>query len=801
MSNNHSDVYLSELDLSAVIANAINSAAAIVFASKQGPVGMQRTTNVKQFIAMYGKPNPQVSYGHYCALAFLQQANSLYPTRAVGAGAVYGGSVLQNLSVNTSSQFNYPLSNPVSFNPASSINGSTSTEQNLAYFFAVGPGSYASNVAVGIASNNLVPLGTVTASLSTTVQELALTNYNLTAPTQVATVSLANQATLTGAVTINSIALTTGQYVLLVAQTIPSQNGVWLVNTSGAWTQSTSTIAFDTSTSHIWTVTAVGSTSWTQYVWTIGGITVQNNDLCLFNGQTTAGQNGVYRYSSTTGTWTFVTTQPPSIVAAGQYLFNLVGSVYVQDFTFAGSTLQASLYTYYVTKVNAAGETLPVMTTITPGTSGNVVELNWTADPLATSYRVYGRVANTIGLLGTTTINSFTDTGLLVPDTTKTYPTTYTGTNTFSVQIYDLTQNSASPVESFAVTLQANVNGLGQQTQMDTVINDATNGSNYIACVNSAASYTTVPLVYSTPKMPLSGGSSGVAVADSDIIAAWQNYVSKTVVSVNMLINGGYSTPAVQTAMDLIARTRQDCTTILDMPSTSQTAAGAVDYRMNKLNLNSNASALYTPDVLITDTYNGNQILVPVSGYVAAQYAYADSNSSPAQAPAGLQYGVLPVNGVRVVYDEADMDLMSANQVNYVRQFPGLGYVIMEAWTLQSEMSALSFVPVRRMINNIEQAVQKALMGSLWSADDPATEDRIVSLITDYLEAKKQAGQIQNYDIESNSTNNPLNDVNQGILHVDTYILPTMPTQRILLRTIITKAGLSFQEAALLAAG
>ena len=798
MSNNHSDVYLSELDLSQVIANVINSSGALVFASSQGPLGMQFMTNTKQFVSTYGAPNPQVSYAHYAALAFLQQANQLYSTRVVGAGAVYGGSVLQNLAVNSTSQFNYPLSVPSNFDPTQSINGSTNELQNLAYFYAIGPGSYASNVAVAVDSLNMLAPAGVTLANPTVVQELALTNFLLTAPTSVVTASLTNQPP-TGAATINGIVLTTGQYVLLVSQTTAQQNGVWQVNTAGAWTQTSAVTALTTDLQQTWQLQPTGTYTWQQFVWVIGGVTVQNNDLCLFNGQTLSTQNGVYRYSSATQSWSLLATQPPSIVIGGKYLFNLTSGVYIQDTTFSGSTLGAGTFNYYITAVNSIGETLATMSTTTLASSGNINELSWNTVAKATSYKVYGRTTGSIGLLGTSTTPSFTDTGVLTPNTTMTYPTTYAGTNLFNVQVYDLTKNVGSPVEQFTVTLQANVNGYGQQTQMDLVVNDPTNGSNYVRVVNPAAAYSTVPLIFTTPKMPLSGGSSGAVVTDSTIIAGWQNYASKITVSVNILINGGYSTPAVQTAMDVIAQGRKDCTTVLDVPSSQQSSTAAVNYRVNTLNLNSNYSALYTPDVLITDTYNGMALLVPPSGYVAAQYAYADANASPAQSPAGLTYGVLPVNVVRTVYLEGDMDLLQANQINYIRQMPRQGFVIMEASTLQSSTSALSFVSVRRILNVVETATQQALMISLWALDDPNTETRIVSMINDYLESKKQAGQISDYNVVSNLSNNPLNDVNQGILHVDTYILPKLPIQRILLRTIITKQGITFQEAALLA--
>lgn len=102
-------------------------------------------------------------------------------------------------------------------------------------------------------------------------------------------------------------------------------------------------------------------------------------------------------------------------------------------------------------------------------------------------------------------------------------------------------------------------------------------------------------------------------------------------------------------------------------------------------------------------------------------------------------------------------------------------------------------------MNVIEQATKNALLYSLWDPLDPATEIRIVGMLNSYLQALKLSSQIQDYNVISSTANNPVNDLNQGILQVDVYILPTLPIQQIRERIIITKQGISFQQAAVLA--
>ena len=73
------------------------------------------------------------------------------------------------------------------------------------------------------------PLAVVGAPLSANAEQYELLVY-------AHAVSTANQATLSGPQTIDGIALTAGQFVLLKNQTTASQNGLWVVN-AGAWTR------------------------------------------------------------------------------------------------------------------------------------------------------------------------------------------------------------------------------------------------------------------------------------------------------------------------------------------------------------------------------------------------------------------------------------------------------------------------------------------------------------------------------------------------------------------------------------
>ena len=624
--NPSSGVYVTEIDLSQAISQASTTVGAIVITAKQGPIGSYKLiTNSQQFLQLYGNPDSTVGFGHYAALAFLQEASQLYVVRAIGSGALYGGVMLQEMTATTSALYNDPQANPAAVNFATTLNGAL---ENLAYFYAIGPGSYAQNVAVSI------------------------TSLNLTAPANL-------------------------------------------------------------------TASAVAS----------------------------------------------------------------------------GGTLGASTRQYVVTASNTTGETvMSTSASVTLTGSNNGVLLSWNAVAQASAYNVYLQVGGTYELLTTVTTNTFTDTGALTPEATVNPPASYAGTPYFTVNVFDLTKNAVVPVEQWKCSLQNNTDGLGNQTELAQVLNAST-GSNYINVVNNGTNLSSVPLVFSVGQQALSGGSSGAAVTDSTVINAMQLFANKEDVSINILIGGGWVSPAVQLAMDTLATTRQDTISVIDVPSADQTSQAAVAYRNNTLNLNSNYSALYTPDLYILDTYNNLQLYVPPSGYAAAIMARTDRLAQPWYAPAGLNRGLLNILGVRQVYQQGDRDALQQAQINYVRKFPGQGYAIMEAYTLQSKLSALSFIPVRRMLMVIETAVSKALLYSLWEPNDPILQQQITTIIGQYLDTIVATRGIKSYQVLCNTIDNPANTTANGTLVVQVYIIPVLPVARISLEMIIMGQQMSFTEA------
>lgn len=145
-------IYPKETDLSQIVTAVSSSVGAVVGASLKGPVG-ERTliTNVRDFISIFGEPDPSVSYMHYSAISFLTVARTLYVTRVVGSGATHGALELTSTTPGSIA----PLAG---LTPVAPITSPTYTFQanGTILVFAIGPGAYASTISCQVSKIDTV---------------------------------------------------------------------------------------------------------------------------------------------------------------------------------------------------------------------------------------------------------------------------------------------------------------------------------------------------------------------------------------------------------------------------------------------------------------------------------------------------------------------------------------------------------------------------------------------------------------------------------------------------------------------
>ncbi len=374
------------------------------------------------------------------------------------------------------------------------------------------------------------------------------------------------------------------------------------------------------------------------------------------------------------------------------------------------------------------------------------------------------------------------------------YPNTNQDDGTFYVDVYLASQGQ--PVERFLVHLNFRVDGYGVQLNIQEHINKR---SSYIRVSQNydQALYVLTPdrqFINTLVAANVSGGQNPRKATTGELMEAWELYQDPEVIDINILINGGYSIPAIQLKMAELCESRMDCMSVLDVPPMEQSLQDAINYRRNTLMLNSSYAALYTPDYLILDQYNDIKLYVPSSGHVAGAYARTDSEYELWFAPAGMNRGRLNILGVRQVYNQGDRDALYDNQVNATRVVVGSGIKIWGADTLQTMTSALSNVSVRRLMMFLEKSLSDAALYSVFDPNDYILRAQLVELCERFLLPIKNARGLYAYGVVCDDTNNLPATIAAGDLILDVYVDPVLPAKRIHLTAIINKTGAKFSN-------
>lgn len=510
-----------------------------------------------------------------------------------------------------------------------------------------------------------------------------------------------------------------------------------------------------------------------------GAVTGSDTPLVLFTPKKGQGSHGDYLSVKISSENIAVPAAPAGVQAA------------------LGGTLAAGSFAYKVTAISNVGETMPspasTSVVIASGTT-NKITVTWTPVEGARGYKLYGRTGSSFLLIGTFGANEFSyvDTGAVTPAGIA--PTVApTPTTRFTVEVYDSRYSIADSLEEWECTLKDEVDDSGVQLEIAQRINAFSELLSVVSNVPNLLS--APPFVKAIARTDLEGGSSGTAVTNFQIAAAWSTYFGDAEkVKVQILINGGYTDVTVQQQMVQVAEKRGDAVALLDIPSAMQKANDAVKYRTLMAGISSSYCAWYTADNFQSDLYNGKKLYTPPSGWAAAICARTDRLVGASGAPAGLNRGNLPILSTRQEYDDAERTYLFENKINYTRKIIGSGNFIWEQVTGQSKNSALSWLSVRRMINVIKTSVKDFLMFSLQEPNDDFTRKQIITACTEYLQSWKDARGILDFKVVVDDTNNTPAFYNLGILKVAFFITPIIPIHEIQVDVVITKKGVSFSE-------
>lgn len=363
--------------------------------------------------------------------------------------------------------------------------------------------------------------------------------------------------------------------------------------------------------------------------------------------------------------------------------------------------------------------------------------------------------------------------------------------NTFDINVFETRNNVDYIMETINVSRQRKLDGYGKQLYLEDRV--AAN-SRYIRVIdNDAVANTVMPAPILTP-VSMSFGSDGSAVGDAQLVAGWELFNNVDEVDVALLINGGYSTYAVQAKMVEIAETRRDCFAILDVPTASQEPAAALTWRLSDGNFNTSFAACYTPDVEIYDESNDLIVNIPPSGHVAAAFARTDRISNPWEAPAGVNRALVAARRLTKAYSQAARDILYPKGINPIRNIPNAGIAIWGQRTMQAKASATDRINVRRLLITLEKSVMTSLIYRNFEKNTAFTRLQAFQSVDSFMRQVQAGGGVYSYQVVCDETNNTNEVIDNNQMNIDVYIQPTKTAEVIQLQTIITRTGASFAE-------
>jgi phage tail sheath protein FI len=220
--------------------------------------------------------------------------------------------------------------------------------------------------------------------------------------------------------------------------------------------------------------------------------------------------------------------------------------------------------------------------------------------------------------------------------------------------------------------------------------------------------------------------------------------------------------------------------------------------------IDSSYGAAYFPNVRVKDTVNpaGNILVMPPSVAAIGAIGASEAASQPWFAPAGFNRGGLStlggVGGPSVVgtvehLTKDDRDDLYEVSLNPIARFPATSdIVIFGQKTLQTQMSALDRINVRRLMIYLKKQIGDIADTILFDANIQATWNRFKSRAEVVLAQAKSEGGITEYKLVLDETTTTPDLIDRNILYAQVFIKPARAIEFIAIDFVITNTGVEF---------
>lgn len=295
----------------------------------------------------------------------------------------------------------------------------------------------------------------------------------------------------------------------------------------------------------------------------------------------------------------------------------------------------------------------------------------------------------------------------------------------------------------------------------------------------------------------LTGGVDDQTVVVS---TGFQQLLNREAYDIQFLIAPDVS-EAEQKAIIDVADSRGDCMPFVAprMADVVNNRGGEVaaikDWRLNRLNKDSNYSFAVDNWGYMYDKYNDVYRWVPATGGTAGIFARTFVENDPWISPAGLTRGKYK-NYTKMAWSasEEDRNALYPFGVNSIVTFPAEGIVLFGDKTLTQRPSAFSRVNVRWAFIVAKQSVAAMARYFLFEINDEITRAQFVNAARPFLRNMKNRRAFEDFRVICNETNNDGETRLQNKMVVQLLLKPTYSINWVVLNLSAIRPDVAFTE-------
>lgn len=356
------------------------------------------------------------------------------------------------------------------------------------------------------------------------------------------------------------------------------------------------------------------------------------------------------------------------------------------------------------------------------------------------------------------------------------------------------TNNYSTPVEVFYVSNDTSfVDNVGNSLFVEDVIN----GNSEYIYVKSNILDGTLPAV-TDKAFALVGGADTTNIGAS-VVGNWLAFFGNrdtTPLDIAIDIPRTKDVKSSEfTSIDTLIGTRLDLFATTQVSSLASTDFTSIKTDNGQISVtNQSYFGRYAGWNLVYDRYNSSRVWLPNAIYAGSVCARVDRILSQFDAPAGQDIGVIPAGRQNVEVTPTLGGQLYDLNINTVKFIRGVGNVLWGQKTAQLKRTARDRINVRRGLLQIEKVVEGIMNGYMFKGNTAKLREKAATQVKAYLNPLKVSGNIQNYKVVCDSSNNPQSSIDAHILNIDLYIQPTSTVEFILVTTIVTNNSVVFSE-------